>query len=480
MRRQLDWPVADTVDEDDTVNIAIIGAGYSGVSLAFNLHRLMREPARITLYERRKQHGLGAAYATTHPEHLLNVPAGGMSGLADDPDHFVKFLRRDPDVRPYIRSDVPLKDQFLPRMIYGRYIQSLLAQCQKPSAHGVVVETITDEVINAEAVDDGFILTTRSGHGGRADRLILATGNAAPANGLLAGVPTRQLIADPWDYDAIRQVPHHATVLVVGTGLTMVDTVIALRTLGHHGPIVALSRRGLLPHRHRSLGYGGPAEWKPDRLRRLRRKICTTGRQLADTGRDWREVVNALRFSTQEFWCGLSLAEQKSFLRHLAPYWETHRHRLAPEIGDKLQAMIASGQLSVVAGKIAEIHAPGAGRPVHLHVRLRAGGRHTTIAADMVVNCTGPDANILRNRDPLTASLLQQGLIRPDAHRMGLDVAENGALINNHGEVSETLYTLGPTTRGRWYEIVAVPDIRRQSLQLAKHLVLHGAALNTA
>ena len=251
----------------------------------------------------------------------------------------------------------------------------------------------------------------------------------------------------------------------------MVDTVIGLKTLGHHGPIVAVSRRGLVPQRHGSLTYGTSAEWKPDRLRHLRRKISRAGREHALSGRDWREVINTLRFTTQELWLGLNLPEQKSFLRHLAPYWESHRHRLAPEIGDKLQEMIESGQLRIIAGKITGINASGYPDPVQVQVRLRAtGGQRTVIPADMVVNCTGPNTNIARSGDPLIQSLLRQGLIRPDVHRMGMDVTDDSRLINKSGEGSETLFTLGPPTRGRWYEIVAVPDIRQQSLNLAKHL----------
>ena len=454
------------------MEIGIIGAGYSGVSLAYNIHQHATEPVHVLLFERQRQHGLGAAYATTYHEHLLNVTAGGMSALADDPDHFLKFVLQDQRVKPYIRPDLLLKDQFLPRMVYGWYIQNLLAACQRPSNHGVVIEPVTDEVINAVPTPDGFVIRTQNRRVVRVNNLVLATGNARPANTLLADVPARQLIADPWNYDAIRSVPHDGTVLVVGTGLTMVDTVIALKTLGHHGPITALSRRGLVPQRHQSLGYGRKVDWKPDRLRQLRRNIRHASQKYTVNGGDWREVINSLRFCTQELWMGLAIREQKSFLRHLAPYWEVHRHRLAPEIGDKLRAMMGSGQLRIEAGKIDGIDSTPDRNSVRVRVRPRGKSKPgRSLEVDVVINCTGPDTNILRSDDSLLQSLLRQGLIRPDIHRMGLDVAEDGAVMNARNEPSKTLFTLGPTTRGRWYEIVAVPDIRRQSLQLARRLL---------
>ncbi len=458
--------------KDAAMEIGIIGAGYSGVSLAYNIYRNAAEPTHILLFERRKEHGLGAAYATTHAEHLLNVPAGSMSGLADDPDHFLNFVLRDKRAARYIRKDQPLQDQFFPRMVYGWYIQSLLAECQTPSARQVVVELVSDAVIDAVPTDDGFVIRTQNRRVIPVNKMVLATGNAHPANGLLAQVPARQLIADPWNYDAIRSIPHDRTVLVVGTGLTMVDTVIALKTLGHGGPIIALSRRGLVPQRHQSLDYGGTAGWEPDRLRHLRRKIRGAAQTRTAVGGDWREVINTLRYCTQELWTGLTVSEQKSFLRHLVPYWESHRHRLAPEIGDKLRAMIDSGQLRIMAGKIDGIDPVHGANSLRVQVRPRGGGSQTRVlVADYVINCTGPDTNISRSNNPLLQSLLRQRLIRPDIHRMGLDVAADGALINGQGESSETLFTLGPPTRGRWYEIVAVPDIRGQSLRLALRLL---------
>ncbi len=453
--------------------IGIIGAGYSGVALAYNIYREAQYPEHVLLFERRKEHGLGAAYSTTNPEHLLNVPAGGMSGLADEPDDFVNFLRRDRRAAAYIRGDQNIRNQFVPRMVYGWYIQSLLAQSRSPSSHGSVVETIGDEVTGVMSTKQGVVLHTQRGRVVRVDKLVLATGHAPPSQGLLAAVPAEHLVADPWNYARIEGIDRNASVLIVGTGLTMVDTVITLAKLEHRGPIVALSRRGLAPQSHCSLESDDPAEWQVDRLRALRRKLCRSGRNRVESGGDWREVVNALRGKTQELWLGLNQREQNAFLRHLAPYWESHRHRIAPEVAGRIQAMIQAGQLRIMAGKIVNIATDGQpAAPVQISVRPRGSGGNTMmLRADAVVNCTGPETNIARNQDPLIQSMLRQGLIRPDAHRLGLDVSDDGGLINAAGNVSDTLFTLGPTTRGRWYEIVAVPDIRKQSHALARRLL---------
>lgn len=467
------WNCHFGLDKDNHMNIGIIGAGYSGASLAFNIFRQARQPTKVFLFERRRPHGLGAAYSTTHPEHLLNVPAGGMSALADDADDFVNFLLTDSRAAPFIHRNQDIRRQFIPRMVYGWYIQGLLAQCRISSAHGALVQAITADVTSVLATAHGFALHTADGLVAQVDKLVLATGHAPPASGLLADVPKRNLVADPWNYAALDGINRNASVLIVGTGLTMVDTVMTLAKLQHRGPIVAVSRRGLAPQTHRSLETDDPNEWPVDRLRRLRRRLCASGRSRAENGGDWREVVNALRGKTQELWRGFNQREQNAFLRHLAPYWESHRHRIAPEIGGLMHAMIQAGQLQIGAGKIIAIEAakPPANQ-VKIRLQPRGGSRSpVTILADKVVNCTGPQTDIARNSDPLIQSLLRQALIRPDVHRMGLDVADDGGLINAAGQVSNALFTLGPTTRGRWYEIVAVPDIRRQSHALAQRLL---------
>jgi uncharacterized NAD(P)/FAD-binding protein YdhS len=61
--------------------IAVIGAGASGTLAVIHLIReaaARRVPLRVALIDRHGRHGLGQAYSTTHPAHLLNAPADAM------------------------------------------------------------------------------------------------------------------------------------------------------------------------------------------------------------------------------------------------------------------------------------------------------------------------------------------------------------------------------------------------------------------
>ena len=87
-----------------------------------------------------------------------------------------------------------------------------------------------------------------------------------------------------------------------------------------------------------------------------------------------------------------------------------------------------------------------------------------------IVHCTGPQGDLLRTREPLLHLLLASGHIRPDAHRLGIDVNAQAETINAAGRANPRLLALGPMTRGAFWEIVAVPDIRRQTWAVARRL----------
>jgi uncharacterized NAD(P)/FAD-binding protein YdhS len=84
------------------------------------------------------------------------------------------------------------------------------------------------------------------------------------------------------------------------------------------------------------------------------------------------------------------------------------------------------------------------------------------VTVDRVINCTGPEGDYARSSLPLVRSLIARGLARPDAYRLGLDIDEDFTLLRADGRRAEGLVTLGPPTRGRFWEVTAVPHLRRQ------------------
>jgi uncharacterized NAD(P)/FAD-binding protein YdhS len=270
-------------------------------------------------------------------------------------------------------------------------------------------------------------------------------------------------------------------VLLIGTGLTMVDTAISLLDRGHTGKIHALSRRGLLPRRH--------AETPSPAAALIGRALPTTAaglthvlreeiEELAAEGGDWRTVIDGLRPTTQDIWQAMPAQERARFVRHLRPWWDVHRHRIPAEVADRIERAIGSGLLVYAATRIRQMRVALHGAVI-VHRPRRAIADHDLFVR-RVVNCSGPACDYERIADPLIRSLLDRGDIRPDPLRLGLDVSSLCALRNRRGEIWQRLYAIGPVTRPAFWEVTSVPDIRRQCETLAGHLGARLASVRPA
>ena len=429
--------------------IAIVGAGFSGSLFAINLVR--HDGPDALLIERGDAFGRGVAYSTGNADHLLNVRAANMSALPDAPADFADWLAaRDPRAGPAA---------FVPRATYGAYLAALLDETAQRAASRLVKRR--GDVVAIRPDSYGVTLDFAGGLSERADAAVLATGNLPPhpPPGIDPAVLGRRYVGDPWSSEVARDIADRDTVLLLGTGLTMVDVALTLDAAGFRGRIVAMSRRGLLPRAHGASSPGTLAERPPRALALLlqavRRRSSTIG---------WHGAVDELRPHTQEIWRRASVADRARFLRHLRPWWDVHRHRLAPEVAARIEAMRAAGRLEIVAGKPVASEADA----VVWRPRGDRATRHLPVAR--VVNCTGPAGDAARSADPLLRQLLGNGLARPDAFNLGLDVDADSRLVGADGQAQPRLYALGPVTRGAHWEITAVPDIRAQVWHVARRL----------
>ncbi len=182
----------------------------------------------------------------------------------------------------------------------------------------------------------------------------------------------------------------------------------------------------------------------------------------------WQAAVDELRPHTQALWRAHDHQAQARLLRHLKPFWEVHRHRLAPSVEEQLDRLRARGQLRFVAGRLLRAQQGTSG--LEIAYRPRGHGELHTMPADVVINCTGPEGNLARVADPLLRDLLAKGVARSDRHRLGLDVDAHLRLVGSDGKPVPDIYAVGPLTRGGIWEMVAVPDIRVQVWQLARLL----------
>src|SRR6185295_4012590 len=428
---------------DREAPVAIIGGGFSGTILAA---QLARRGIASVLIDGSGRMGRGVAYSTTEPAHLLNVRAEGMSAWAGEPDHFAeRFEAEGGDRRGFAQ-----------RRLFARYLGDILDEA---IAGGV--DVVDGAATKATRVDGGWRIAFDDGQMLDAEALVLALGNQEPESlAAFTGAGARY-IRNPWGADSRAAVEDLAAsgnaALLVGTGLTMVDLVLSLDAAGHRGRIVALSRRGLIPRSHAEFEPSPVEEKDVPRgdLRALWRWLRHRG---AEVG--WRAAVDSLRPYSHPLWQGLSPDEQHRFLRHGRPWWDVHRHRIAPEVAQTVARMVAEDRLEIVAGRI--VSAQPAGDALEVTYRKRGATAPQSGRFAYAFNCTGPLHSMARTKDPLLRSLLDAGQVRPDHLGIGLEVDERSRPVG-----SDALWALGPLTKGRYWEIIAVPDIREQAAAVA-------------
>ena len=460
-----------------TPSVTIVGGGLSGTLAAVHLLRELRTPCRVRLVERSGSFGPGIAYRTRLRDHLLNVRASAMGGIAGDPGHFMGWLRGPRGVEASARwGATPDPDDFLPRGLYADYLRDLLDERERGAKRGVELERIHADVVGARAERSAprGAVTLADRRTLESHAIILALGNPPPAHPTAEEAPfyqSHRYIRDPWGENALDVVEREAPVLIVGSNLTMIDVAIDLERRGHRGHRYCVSRHGLLPPEH--LRKPGPrASQSPMEARtarglvgEIRDRIATR----ASEGIDWRSEVESIRWSISEAWRALPELEKKRLLRHARPFWEIVRHRAAPANMRDIVGMRERGQWSLRAARVHSFKEHEGG--VDVVLLPRGHDRVETLTVGFVINATGPEMDYRNVDSPLIRQLLQDGSVRPGPLGIGLDASPDGALLSRDGTPSGAFSTLGPPLRGVLWETTAVPEIRDQAAALAERIV---------
>jgi len=448
--------------------IAIVGGGFSGTMMAVLLLRKhFKQPVELVLIERREKAGNGIAYSTINDLHLLNVYAGGMSALAEDADHFLRYMQsRDAEVSWHT---------FCRRRDFGTYLGDMLKEAREHAGPRVMYEQLRDSVIGItkRGGNQAYTLHFESKRTISADIVVLAIGNfkgSDPLKKWQGKFDADRYIEDPWVTPRIAAIKKEEDVLFIGSGLTMVDKSLEIHANGHTASLVALSRRGLLPQGHDQAHLKiAPAMEEecakilPLDLAQATRFVRTRCEEV-----DWRDVVNALRIHCQKWWQQLSPRDQKRYMRHLGAYWDTHRHRMAPNVAAHIHEQLDSGELHVIAGRIVSVEQEG--NTIKVSYRPKGDPSELNqISAQKIINCTGTGLNLSHISDPLLSDLARAGLISEHVSG-GLNVTPDFCLVDRAGQKVEGLYASGSLLRGVLFESIAVPELRMQVDQIAQSI----------
>lgn len=448
-------------------DVAVIGGGAAGAA-AFG--ELLARFDGGTVHWIVGQHapGRGVAYGTGEDQHLLNVRASAMGVFQEHAEDFIQHASRQ-------LGQVKGTD-FLPRRIFGDFIQAQV---------GARIDA-------ARRVGRSFRIHPESarevvsrGPGGYAVRVgadrWLEVGQVVLAVGALAQRPLRTVSTtalasgayelDPWRLDRHTQAPRR--VMVIGTGLTAVDTLLSASLRWPHAELVAVSRHGLLPFTHSALPLApytrqeelNRALLASDGPARMFRKVREA---LNDAeGAEWRSIIDGMRPINAQLWQQLSHARRRQFLRHVRWVWEAARHRMAPATGEAIYQLQEEGRLQVLAARVLDVDGTA---PLQVTVRERATQLVSALEADLVIQATGLDTAVAYGAHDLLSQLLRDGLAAADALQLGVLAQPDGQLTDVDGQPLPGLYAIGSLVRGNLWECTAMPEIRVAAHRLAVQL----------
>jgi uncharacterized NAD(P)/FAD-binding protein YdhS len=457
-------------------DILIIGGGLSGAMLAAQLLRLPGK-RHLLVIEPRAELGRGEAYSAVELGHTLNGNAARMSVDPDNADDLTQWLTDYIAGGGWPESDeqhIPVSELFPPRGIFGLYVQQRLAEAQAVGAlHGSTVEHVRAEVVDLQTAAQSVHLVLSDGLRLQGSFAVLATGMFPAArtpqtesNGLNAAA------LDPWDVAAMRQLDPQSTVLIIGSGLTMVDAVVSLEQAGHRGPIEVFSRHGLLPHVRRQ-----PPAWvdflaqdhsihTPRQLMRELRRQC---REAIAQGIDWQAPLDTVRAHIGRLWNQATDVQRRQFVRHVRPWWESHHHRSPPLSAELVERLHGEGRLRIQAASFKRLE-PASNGGVSIRIRRRGEAQTVVVSGAALINSSGIEYDWRRVARPLPQQLLARGLIRPGPLALGIAAQADGALLDAEGRTAERLFAMGPPLRGMWWESTAVTDVASQAKALAARL----------
>jgi len=451
--------------------IAIVGGGVSGTGVAFHLlqHQSLR-PGQLFIFEPRDRLGTGLAYDTQDPAHRINVPAAKMSLLPDDLEHFQRWLQ-ERDALAGDEAAVAANGGLFPRRaIFGNYVNSMI----RPFVGEGRVGHVQQGVESIRRSGRRWAITGDAGQRVDADILVIATSHPSPLpprllQEALADHP--RFVADPTKPDALAVIRADDRVLVVGNGLTSADVIASLELRGHKGPITAISRRGLRSRGHAPVKQElfGDFVSRPSRtavslLRRVRAAIREAERE----GLSWHGVIDQVRGQGRHLWNALPIEERRRVVRHLRPFWDVHRFRVAPQVEAASEQAIGTGRLEVLAASVASVEA--ADGVIDCRLRLSRSDRSVERQFDAVVVTTGPGHRGILQSQGWIDGLARDGCLAMDQTGLGLACDMQSRALDASGAIVPSLFISGPLARGTFGELMGLPEVVEHAVLVAEQV----------
>ena len=457
--------------------IGIIGVGFTGTMTAVHLINKATEPCEIILINERQSLNRGIAYNPYSNKHLLNVTAGKMSAYVDRPDHFLDWALQQDSIEQKDRSLVA--NSFLPRKLYGDYLCGIWEEAKNTAVtKNITLTVINSFVIDLEVLENSVSLWLDNTLKLQLDQCVIATGNQIPRNPRIPNMDfynSEKYFQNPWKIESVKNTAENLPILIIGNGLTMVDTVFGLLEQDFKGDIYSISPNGfnILPHRANGLKYSRLVEELNDDLSlfELLKLVNKHIKIVRKNGISAEAVIDSLRPHTQKIWKSLSQKEKNIFMSRLRHLWGVARHRIPLHSHDKIQQLRIDGKLHINSGKIINFEEKEGFIAVEYFDKKE--GKTKLLQVSRIINCTGPETNLMNIEKNFLKNCLLKGILTQDHLKLGITAdTETFQIINSEGKPHPNLFTIGSNLKGELWESTAVNELRGQAEKLAEKLSL--------
>jgi len=450
-------------------NIAIIGGGLAASLLLINLVRKnTKQNLRIFWVAPEENFPVGTAYKPYTKQLLLNVPASKMSIFPEKNDHFLDWIIENELYKNTFRPFV--KDAYMPRYLFGNYVEEQvvdhISMAQKKEIEVQIIHKKLEKII--KIYDNKCVLQLSDAMLLEADFCVFATGNELLINHEFVGnelINSGLYFQNPWNAQVVQGLDPNLPVCILGNGLTMVDTVLAILEKQPTCPIISLSPHGfnILPHRHNHLQYPFLQEdlkqlqtWDLPSVLSIVKKHIKFVRKL---GLSAEPVIDSLRNISHIIWRNFSLEEKRIFLNKLRHLWGVARHRIPMHIYDKILEIRLKGQLNVYAGKVDKIEFLNG--KMFVVFRHKKNGIVQKVQAQRIINCTGP----MTAKQSLYQQAFADHWLAADQLNIGLkaDPDHFRLFSPQTNDFYPHLFAIGSLLKGELWESTALKEIREQA-----------------
>lgn len=459
-----------------TPTIGIIGSGFAGIMTAVQIIKKTDKPLKLFVIGEKNHFARGIAYQSYLDKHILNVITGKMSAFPDQPTHFLDWVMSRPSFQNLPREIV--SNSFLSRNIYGDYLCEIWQEAIKTAGEkGISIVELVDTVVKLELQENGATLSFLQSPSINISKCVIATGNQIPKNPTIPNLQffkSSNYFQNPWTQESVSGIRSPLPVLILGNGLTMVDTILGLQDQNFKQKVYSISPNGfnILPHRHSGLSYQAHLSEIDEKmsLRELTQVLNKHIKIVRQFGVSAEPIIDALRTLSQKIWRNLSVDDKRIFMSRLRHLFGVARHRIPLHIYDKIQKMRINQDLNILSGKILDIVEGSEGIEVkYFDKKLRTTER---LMVSRVINCTGPETDFSKLDNSFLRQCIEDEILCQDELKLGIQTnVETYRIKSKNGTEHTQLYTLGSNLKGELWESTAVNELRTQADQLSNILL---------